>query len=371
MKRWSTTPVVAKLFKRLKLPLVAALLLVVTPGLVFANQYQDEINDLDRKIEQSEAIIEELQGRANTLENRLAVLAAEKNEIQARINQSTAQREQLLVEIEENQVKMDRQQKVLGDTFADLYVDASISPIEMIASSDNISEYLDQAEYQSAIRDNLQKSLEQIKTIKAELAQQKTAVEAVIARQEGEREQLAAKESEQSRLLSETRGQESEYKDLVNDLQKQREEAQQALAASLQSRSYRVASSGPVSAGDVIGAVGSTGMSTGPHLHLEVRANGSVVDPTPYIQVQPVDQPPAWISQTFWNADPMYVSGYHPGVDYAATTGTPIRAIAGGSMYRGCSTEMFGTYAYGYVAVVEHGGGIASVYAHMSGGPGC
>jgi murein DD-endopeptidase MepM/ murein hydrolase activator NlpD len=55
----------------------------------------------------------------------------------------------------------------------------------------------------------------------------------------------------------------------------------ETLYAHLSERSVKTGDT--IKRGDLVGKVGSTGRSTGPHLHYEVRVKGKPVNPTPYL----------------------------------------------------------------------------------------
>src|SRR6185503_7811051 len=107
------------------------------------------------------------------------------------------------------------QKTLLGNNLVALYLDNSVSPLEMLASSKNISEYIDKQEYRDTIRASLQESIAQVKQLEKDLNKQKKDTEAALADQKTQRDELAAKENEQALLLAQTQGQEAAYQSMV------------------------------------------------------------------------------------------------------------------------------------------------------------
>lgn len=199
-----------------------------------ARDFEGEIATLQREINEFQAEANRLNSEAVTLSSEVAKLANQKAAIQAQIDINQAKYDQLVVDIATTEQKITDNKSILGDIIADLYVDDKITPIEMIASSKTISEYLDKQEYRNSVRDQLTTTIAEIKELKIQLDQQKLDVEKILADQKDQRSILAAKESEQQNLLNATKNDEATYQGLIGDRQAQIAEAranQAALAA--------------------------------------------------------------------------------------------------------------------------------------------
>ncbi|MEP7205035.1 MAG: CHAP domain-containing protein [Candidatus Saccharibacteria bacterium] len=196
-----------------------------------ADKYDDQINALQQNINAYNAEAARLNGEAQTLQSALASLANQVSSIQAQINLSQAKYDQLVIDIANTEKKIKDNQDALGETIANLYVDDKITPLEMIASSKNVSDYLDKQEYRNSVRDQLSSTIKQIKVLKAQLDQQKADVTKVLADQQSSKNAMVEKQTEQQNLLNQTQGQEAAYQQMIGDSQSQINAARATQAA--------------------------------------------------------------------------------------------------------------------------------------------
>lgn len=264
MKQRSTTPAllaVKGLTTKSILVAAAVVMAMAAPMSVMprahADQYDDKINALQAQVNQYKAQAGVLQTKIGSLQDAVNGLEAQKNAIQTQIDLNQTKIDQLNQQIDDTTKKIKDNKDALGTTIADMYVDDSISPLEMLASAKNIGDYVDKQSYQASVSDQLQQTITKINTLQASLTKDKTAVEAVLADQQVQKNSLVAAQQQQQSLLDETKGEEANYQQLVAASQQQLE------SVAAQQRAYYqslIASSGGGSAG-VVGSFQYTNWS--------------------------------------------------------------------------------------------------------------
>lgn len=213
-----------------------------------ADTYDDQIKALEAENSTYQSQISQLQSQVNTLQNKVSELQAQGAMLQNQINLSQAQYDQLSERINQTQIQIKNNKDALGKIISELYVNDSVTPIEMLASSKNISDYLDKQEYRSSVRNSLTSTINKITSLKKTLNDQQNQVAKVLQQQKSQKISLDNVKSQQQELLNETQGQESTYQSIVSQNQSSISSlrAQQAAVNRAKQKQY----GGSVTAGD-------------------------------------------------------------------------------------------------------------------------
>ena len=226
--------------KKVSLVFIALLIAISAPismiKRVSADQYDEKIAALQRDIDNYNVQATQSANQAKTLQAAVADLQNQTSIIQAQIDISQAKYDKLVSQIADTEKQIKNDQDALGKTIASMYVDDKITPLEMIASSKSIGDYLDKQEYRSSVRSQLTGTISKIKDLKTQLTNQKADVERALGDQINSKKALASKQQEQQNLLDQTQGQEATYQQLAAQAQSQQAEVraqQQAYLSSL------------------------------------------------------------------------------------------------------------------------------------------
>lgn len=204
-----------KITKRIVLSSLAGIASVaglglVTTQVVFADRFQDQINSLNNQNAGTRDNLGQLGAEAASLQDMIARLQAEIANLQAQIGVNEQQRDQTVAEIARAEAELARQRQFLGESLKAMYVDGSVSSLEMLASSGSINDFVDQEQYQNSVQSQIQRTLDSIKQMQAKLAADKAKLEQMIAGLQDMRRGVAEQQAEQARLLSLNQAQQAE-----------------------------------------------------------------------------------------------------------------------------------------------------------------
>ncbi len=181
-----------------------------------SSECDSQISSLQQQISIYQSEANRLNSEAQTLQAILSKLASERAILQAQIDVNQAKYDKLVLDIAETERQIKNKQDALGKTIADMYVDDDVTPLEMLASSKNISQYLDKQEFRSSVRTQLTETIAKVKFLKVQLDQQRSDVDKVLADQKVQRDTLVAKQNEQQSILEKTNGQEAQYQEMIS-----------------------------------------------------------------------------------------------------------------------------------------------------------
>lgn len=202
MKQKSQTNKTSRILRSSVLVLMGAFLVFGVTKTALAVNFQQRINELSQQNAHRQGEVDDLTDEAMSLEDKINRIQARINSIQAQINTYEAEIAKLEKEIQKAEEELQRQRDLLGQNIRAMYLEGDISTLEMLASSKDLSEFVDKQQYRNAVQDKIKTTLDKINALKDQLREKRAGVEQRLKEQKRLRTEQDEKKRENSQLLA-------------------------------------------------------------------------------------------------------------------------------------------------------------------------
>jgi surface antigen len=199
----------------------------VNSPLANADRFDQQIAELRADNEDNQAEIADLELGAQDLQATVTKLQNRVVELQTKINKNEAKRDQIKKEIVAAEAELVRKKALLGENIRAIYLEGEITTLEMLASSEDLSEFLDKEEYRNSIQDQIKIMLDRINELKANLIQQKKNIENLIKEDTSLKSEIAEQKAQQTYLLNLNQQEQYEFNSQIANNQEKIEELRQ------------------------------------------------------------------------------------------------------------------------------------------------
>jgi surface antigen/peptidoglycan hydrolase CwlO-like protein len=212
IKKMPTKQFPAQFYKiRAILCAIALISLVGAAAVVHADQYDEQINALRAQNNAAQGVLNGLTTQASSYQAVINQYQAQINDIRAKIDANEAQQAALQQQIVDAQNKIAEHKKYLGEDIKAMYIDGQLSTIEELATSKNLSDYVDKEEYRITAQNKINDTIKQIAVLQGQLQKQKAELDTLVESQKQQNAQLSDAQNQQQQLLSFNEGQQSAY----------------------------------------------------------------------------------------------------------------------------------------------------------------
>lgn len=181
--------------------LVLGLGFAVAP-FAMADRFDEQIAELNQQNSENLDKQRNLEVQASSFQEKINALASQISALEKQIRSNEAKSTELKAQIKAAEEELQRQRDLLGENIRAMYLEGDISTLEMLASSKDLSDFVDKQQYRSSVKDNIKRALDKVNALKQELNQQKRELDQLIADQKGMQDVLDSQRAEQNRLLA-------------------------------------------------------------------------------------------------------------------------------------------------------------------------